>query len=114
MLKSLKVENPTGSFQSSSHINGRERHLAENKSDVAIMQNFFAKVGLSRERSIKCARKTVIRDILTPRRLYYYVQSIPEFSLLSLGAQILSVTTNVSTVTIFAIIVICPQPMIEL
>ena len=103
-----------GSFLLDSKVNERERHLADNKTDVAIMQSFFTKVGLSRERSIKCARKTVIRDILTPRRLFYHVHSVPEFSLLSLGYQILSVMKNNSIGTIFSLISIIAQLVIEL
>jgi hypothetical protein len=114
MLKSLKVKNPTGSFLLDSHVNDRERLLAENNSDVALMQGFFAKVGLSRERSIKCARKTVIRDILTPRRLFYYVQFVPEFSLLSLGINFLPKSvSDLFIECISAIIFFSLSPIIE-
>lgn len=114
MLKSLKVKNPTGSCLLDSHVNERERLLAENNSDVALMQGFFAKVGLSRERSIKCARKTVILDILTPRRLFYYVQFVPEFSLLSLGINfLLKLVSDLFIECISAIIFISPSLKIE-
>ena len=109
MLKPLRVKNPAESFHHDEpHIIGRERHLVDNHGDVAIMQAFFAKVGLSRERSRKCARKAVIRDIVTPQRLYYHFKSVPEFTLLSLGDQIFSVATNVPIETVFTTIVIYP------
>lgn len=109
MIKPSKVKNPAESFHHDEpHVIGRERHLVDNHSDVAIMQEFFAKVGLSRERSRKCARKAVIRDITTPQRLYYYFKSVPDFSLLSLGDQIFNIAANVPIETVFATIVTEP------
>ena len=56
------------------------------------MRTFFSKAGLSFDRSIRCAQMAVIRDIHTPRRLYYYVQSVPTFTLLDLGAELCRLT----------------------
>ena len=85
MLKTLKVKASLKKVQFSSPISARERYLTENQSDVLDMKNFFSKAGLSFDRSIRCAQMAVIRDIHTPRRLYYYIQSVPTFTLLDLG-----------------------------
>jgi hypothetical protein len=85
MIKSVKVNSPLKNGQINASKIAKERYLAENQSDIAAMQVFFSKAGLSLDKSIKCAKKAVIRDIHTPRRLHYFVQSVPDFSLLRLG-----------------------------
>lgn len=87
MIKTLKVNSPAKNGQFNADKIAKERYLAENQSDIAAMQAFFSKAGLSLDRSIKCAKKSVIRDIHTPRRLHYFVHSVPDFSLLRLGLK---------------------------
>lgn len=54
------------------------------------MKNFFMKVGLSVHRAAACAEKSVLLNIHTPRRLFYYVQSVPSFSLTNLGKLVIN------------------------
>lgn len=43
------------------------------------------KAGLSVHRAAACGEKSVLLNIHTPRRLFYYVQSVPAFTLTNLG-----------------------------
>jgi hypothetical protein len=94
MIKSVKVNSPQKNGQLNASKIAKELYLAENQSDIAAMQVFFSKAGLSLDKSIKCAKKAVIRDIHTPRRLHYFVQSVPDFLLLRLGLPLFCFVLN--------------------
>lgn len=55
------------------------------------MQRLFMKAGLSLEKSIRCAEECILVDANSSRRLHYYINNVPGFSLLQLGNHLLGV-----------------------